>query len=104
MKKVINNKLAYTILLVIILIIILQTVTICINQNTNIELIPNIMQLTYIENTGGAFGIGGNETIGFIIVSLIVIGLMLRFLIAQRERLDQKTSISLSLMLAGRNK
>ena len=50
---------------------------------------------------GGAFGIGGNSTIGFIIVSIIVLGIAIRFLISQRNVIDYKTSIAISLVLAG---
>jgi len=37
--------------------------------NSSITVIKGVLNLTYIENTGGAFGIGNNSTLMFITVS-----------------------------------
>lgn len=103
MKKI-NKKIKIVILITSILIIISQALTIYAVTNVKDEsksIIPNVLRLTYVENTGGAFGIGGNGTIGFVIVSLIIIGIIIRFLVLQQDKLDLKTCLSLGFILAG---
>lgn len=65
------------------------------------DLIPNILQIDYIENTGGAFGVGQGNIPTFIITNLIVLGIIIRFIILQIESIDIKTLISLSVILSG---
>lgn len=103
MKKGKQN-IIISISLVLILIVILQVTTLFVINNikdNNQELISNVLKMTYIENTGGAFGIGQNSTAGFVIVSLIVIAIILRFLISKRESMNIPTCIALSFILAG---
>lgn len=64
-------------------------------------LIDNFLNFTYSENTGGPFGIGQDNTIGFILISIIIIAIIIHFIVAQRERIDKIASIALSFMLAG---
>lgn len=99
-----NKNLKIALLIIITFIVISQTVSIILMNNIkeeNINLIGDKVQLTYVENTGGAFGIGQADTSSFIIVSVLVIAIMLHFLIAQKDRVDKKTVVSVSLMIAG---
>ena len=57
--------------------------------------------MTYIENTGGAFGIGNNSTIMFIIVNIIVIMLVTKFITLKNNELSAYMLIGLGLILAG---
>ena len=54
-----------------------------------------------MENTGGAFGIGNNNTIMFIMVNIIVITLITKFIISRREELPTYTLIGLGIILSG---
>ena len=96
----------------IIVIICIVLALILIDQATKIyaisnlkenvlEVIPNILTFKYVENTGGAFGIGQNGTMTFIIANIVVLGLIIRFIIIQIERVNIKIMLILSLVLAG---
>ena len=64
-------------------------------------IINGIFSLTYYENTGGAFGVGQGDTIGFTIISIIVIAIIIRFIVLQRDRINNKTMVALELIIAG---
>ncbi len=71
----------------------------------SIEIVPDFVHLTYLRNTGAAFGFlaGGRSSLRmafFIIVSAVAIGCI--FYILKNLRPDQKTfTASLSLVLGG---
>lgn len=92
-----------TIFMVIILIIIDQITKIyMINlQGNNIIVIEGILQLSYTKNAGIAFGLAGKNLISIIITDMIVIFILLRFLILQRDNINKVIRISLILILAG---
>lgn len=92
-----------TILMIIILIIIDQITKIyMINSHGNsVIVIEGILQLSYAKNTGIAFGLADKNLISIIITDMIVIFILLRFLILQRDNINKATRISLILILAG---
>ena len=87
---------------IILFIVIMQGVNILITNNLTESkvIIQGFLSLTYYENTGGAFGVGQGDTIGFAIISIIVIAIIIRFMILQRDRIDTKTMIALELIIA----
>lgn len=99
----VKSKYIIAISIIIIFIIIDQTSKIYAISKAaqEYELIPNILQIGYIENTGGAFGVGEGNIPTFIITNLIVLGIIIRFMVLQIESLDIKTLISLSIILSG---
>lgn len=104
MKK---ENLRYIILIIAIILIVLleQLVKLYIIDNYkeigSISFIENVINITYTENTGGAFGIGQNDLFTFILVNLMVIGIIIRFIITQRDRIGVGTIIALTLILGG---
>ena len=70
-------------------------------KGKSFELIKNFLNFTYSENTGGPFGIGQDNTIAFILISIMIIAIIIHFIFSQRDRIDKKSTIALSLMLAG---
>lgn len=70
-------------------------------KGSSIQIIKGIMNFTYIENTGGAFGVGEGNLPMFLITNIVVLGIVIRFMILQKDRLDRKTKFALSLILAG---
>jgi signal peptidase II len=86
---------------IITLLLLDQLVKIYVSINKNSILIKNFIDITYIENYRGAFGLGGSNTLFFIIITGIVIGIILKFIISQKDRLEQKTIYALSFILAG---
>ena len=102
-KKKITKKMVLSVILVLILIIIDQSFKLYILNNhiDDTVIIKDTLQIDYVENRGGAFGVGQNSTITFIITNVIVLGLIIRFIYIQKEEMDIKTLIMLLLILAG---
>lgn len=96
-----QKKIIVICIAVAILVILEQVLKFIIPKEEKITIIQNFLNISYVQNTGAAFGIGNNNTISFIVISLIVIGLVFRFLIMQIERIDKFILISLVLILAG---
>jgi len=102
MKKDEIKKYGWIILLVVALIIVDQSVKIIIQQKLelqNITIIARILKLNYIANEG-AFCIN-QDFITTLITEAIIIAMVLRFMIVQRDKMYKITQISLSLILAG---
>lgn len=101
-KPKINKTLIYAIIFSCILLIIDQITKIIIAKNSiNITLIPNVLEIHTVYNTGGAFGVAEGNTGMFIITNLVVLGLIIRFICLQRELMDKVTLYSLFTILAG---
>lgn len=96
-----QKKIIIICIAVVILVTLEQVIKYNIPKEEKITVIQNCLNINYIQNTGAAFGIGNNNTASFIIISLIVISIVLRFLITQIERTDKFIQISLVLILAG---
>ncbi len=86
--------------IIIFILIIIDQVAKGIIVNKNIEIMPNV-NIDYIKNFGGAFGIGGNSTLFFILVNIVVLGIIIKFIYSQKDRVDKKTLTSFTLILAG---
>lgn len=71
------------------------------NVGARCEFIPHILRLEYRENTGMAWGLLEDARIFFIIITLVISGLMLFFMIKQRRNMPKLVSLSLSVILAG---
>lgn len=103
--RIINNKkLLLTILIAIFAIIIDQVVKNIVKNNLyglSIIAIKGFLNLTYVENTGGAFGIGSNSTIMFVVVNIIIITIITKFILLKKDNIDTHILISLALILAG---
>ena len=69
--------------------------------NSSIILIPHVLNLTYVQNTGAAFGIGSDSTSMFVAVNVVIIGLITYFIFSKREELSKLILIALHLILAG---
>lgn len=102
MQKIKNKSLISATIIAIILLLIDQiTKAIIINNHINITVIPNILDIHTVQNTGGAFGVGEGNTGMFIITNLVVLGLIIRFIYLQRDFMDKATLYTLFLILAG---
>ena len=87
----------------LIIIAIDQTIKslVIFNLSKPINLINGFLNLTYVQNKGGAFGIGQSSIITFIVVNIVVLGIIVKFMISQINAMDKKTMVSLTLILAG---
>ena len=71
-------------------------------NNENFVLVKNILEITYIKNTGGAFGILNNQRFFFIFIAVLFVCLLIFFLFATPN--DSKFNalhIWVSFILAG---
>ncbi len=86
---------------VIVFVVDLVTKYIIQNQPTlqNVEIIKGFFSLTYAENTGMAWSLLSGKQAFLSIVSAIVIGVMIYYVVA--KNLDKLTRISLALMIGG---
>ena len=92
-------------ILLIVFLIILDQATKIIVINTikgeSVNIINNFLNFTYVENSGVAFGINSNGRVTNIIISIIVMAVVIRFMLNQKEMMNKFTSISFSLILSG---
>lgn len=84
-----------------IIIIFLDQITKALLVGKNLTIIPNFINITYTENTGIAFGIGSSNILIIIIVSIIVLGIIIKFIKEQRKQMKMKTLVPLILILSG---
>lgn len=103
MQKLKNNKLLIYAIIIFITLLLIDQITkiIIINNNINITIIPNILNIHTVQNTGGAFGVGEGNTGMFIITNLVVLGLIIRFIYIQKDFMDKATLYTLFVILAG---
>ena len=94
-----NKK--HLIIIIGLIIILLDQITKILVINKNIILIPNLLSLTYTQNTGTAFGIGSNNAIIIIILNIIVLGVIIKFLKERKDDVEMNILISLILIASG---
>ncbi len=71
------------------------------NTNTDIVLIPHLLQLNYYENVGASLGIFTGAQLLFMIVTIIALGIF-GYLFLQSDFKDKKVySISIALFIGG---
>ena len=80
---------------------IITIIAILLDQAIKIVIKSKLFNLTYIQNTGAAFGIGSNSTSMFIAVNVVIIGLIAYFIFSKGEELSKLILIALHLVLAG---
>lgn len=97
MKK---NILKITLLVIIdqlIKIIILNTIG---KTGNIITILPNILQLNYVENTGASFGIILTR-IALIGLDLLIIFSIIKLMVSKKYNFTEKTELGFSLIIAG---
>ena len=71
------------------------------SYNSSVVVLNGILNLTYVENTGGAFGIGNDSTIMFILVTFIVMAIIIKFILSKKDQISTSILIALGLILSG---
>lgn len=94
-----NKK--YIIIIFGIAILLIDQLTNALVIEQNLIVIPNIINITYTENTGMAFGIGQNNLFFIIIINIIVLGIIIKLIKEKQEQIDLKILTSLILILSG---
>lgn len=101
MEKKKSKKIIYIIVAIIVLFVIIDQITKITLSNKNIDIIPNVLSINYEESITGSFGVNQKGTITFLITNIIVIGIIIKFMKMQKEQIDNKTYVALSLIIAG---
>lgn len=83
------------------ILLLLDQIIKCIVINNNFVLIPGFLNLTYTENTGIAFGLNENNVILIILVNVVILGIIIKFLKENMDKIDMLEFISLILVLVG---
>lgn len=97
-----SKDIIYAIVFSAILLVVDQiTKVLIVQNNTNTTLIPNILKLQTVQNTGGAFGVAQGNIGMFVISTLVVLGLIIRFIYLQKDFMDNITLYSLFAIVAG---
>lgn len=99
-----ENKKYNIVIFVTILVLLEQLTKIVILMNRDklpITIINNIFMLSYVENSGVAFGIKVGSVWSFIVVNIVILGIIIKFMYSQFQELNNKTIVILSLVLAG---
>lgn len=96
------KKKVKSIIMILAIIIIDQIIKIIITSKTsiNLSIIPGILKLSYIENTGGAYGLGADSILVLIGINILLITFLVTILI-RGKNLDDKVRKGLMLILAG---
>lgn len=99
-NKIKNRKIIVLIIIGIIILILDQISKILLIEK-NITIIPSILNFTYTENTGAAFGIGSNNIFFIILINIIILGIIIKFIKERKDDIDFKILIPLVLILSG---
>lgn len=104
MKKQNKKHILQIAIVVFIILVAIDQISKFMAIATNIDkvILNNILEFKLAFNKGVAFSMGQEENIGtFIISNLIVLGIIVRFIWLQKDRMDAVTMFSLFLVLAG---
>lgn len=99
-----NKKINFLIIITITAILLDQVIKIIMKSklfNSSILVIPYILKLTYVQNTGAAFGIGNNSTSMFVAVNIVIIGLITYFIFSKKDEINRPILSALHLIVAG---
>ena len=97
-----KKDVAKVLIIILILFFIDQAIKIYIGiTKPTLEIIHDLFSIKYVENNGSAFGIGGENLLTIIVSNFIVLGIAIKFMITQFERIDECTKIMLCMVLAG---
>ena len=89
----INKRYVKMGIIVGILVLIDQIIKAIVGYCNGSIIIQNFLKLTVVENTGGAFGIVSNSPFFLILTSALVLGIITKFIISQKDRIDNKTLV-----------
>lgn len=93
----------YILLLAIVLLIVIidQISKVFILNKSELQIIPNVLKFAITENTSAAYGIGSNSTIMYVLTTVIILGVIFKFVTTQNAYVDMKMKIFLSFIFAG---
>ena len=100
MLKAREKRKEVLVILIILLIIVLDQLSKIFFVQDRV-IIDGILNFTYTQNDGGAFGILGNNTKIIILFNIILLYMIIRFMIVHKERINKRMLVSLILIVSG---
>lgn len=97
MKK---NKIIKSILFITICLIIIDQISKIVIQYKYENPVGDIVGIELVQNTGIAFGFNSGNTKNIILTSIILM-IVINFIRTQKNKIDNKTAITISMILAG---
>lgn len=82
-------------------LLILDQITKVILFNNSWTVIPGFLSFTYVGNTGMAFGLSQNNVLLIILVNIVILGILIKFLKENVNKIDSTVFISIVLILTG---
>lgn len=99
MKK--KNLIILIILIILVDKLIKFGISNTIKIGNSVNFIGQAIRLTYVQNTGGAFSIGNNNTNIIAFVNIIIITILLIFLFKNYNNIENIIKMSVALIIAG---
>lgn len=87
--------------IIVVIMILLDQLTKMLIINKQITIIPNLLEFTYTENTGVAFGIANSKVLIIVLVSMLILSIVFKVIKKKEIQLDNMTLFSLYFVLAG---
>lgn len=93
----------YMILIAIVLIIIIvdQVSKICIANVGEVSVIPEFLKFKVSENNSGAYGIGSDSVVMYVLTNLVILAIIFKFITTQNDFIDTRHKVLLSFIFAG---
>ena len=94
----------YLFFIVIIITVIDQIVKQIVVNNlykNSVTIFEGVLSFSYVENTGGAYGFGYGNTMVFIIVNIIIIGIITKLIIDNKDSINTFVLVSYGLIISG---
>lgn len=101
-----KNKKSIIILLIltVVCLFIDQLTKYIVTENMNvadtIHIIRNFFRITYVQNTGAAWSIFAGNTIFLILISIVVLGIFIHFLL-KKDKLEKDETIIYGVLMGG---
>lgn len=96
-----GKKKQYIYLAIVIMLVVIDQITKILAIGHNGNVISGILDITTVQNRGGAFGVGQNSTLTFLLTNIVVIGIIIRFMVVQNDVMELKIGTMLSTIIAG---
>lgn len=88
-------------IIIAVVIILLDQLTKMLMINRQLTIIPNLLEFTYTENTGVAFGIANSNMFLIILVSVFILGIIFKLIKEIEKTINKNMLLSLYFVLSG---
>lgn len=102
MKNKVKSIVIYSTIIILIILDQISKYVIEINKEIlPINIIDNALNISYCQNIGVAFGFGEGNLIIFIIANILILGIIAKFIIIPKNKIDNINRLILGIIFAG---